>query len=271
MSLPKTTQKADEEVEALDVNVPEDAQPIQPSISHHAANDQEPEHRNADGNAVPSEQKQIKRTTPRVAGDKVGIADNDDAGPWASSPLLRKGSEALCVTNETQARKSLRVYVSEDRMWYAAAGHAPDFNKVSRLDFVLLSIIAARRGDGILQTDLTKISGQDKRSTPKRTQALQDKGYIEKKKVQAKGVATSLCTLLKFVTPHVKRSSEIQDGNPEDDIWNGNEVTRKSPKGEVVDIRALLRDIFDALKEHNIISYIDLKRRLVGNSMLYWS
>ncbi|KAI9870367.1 MAG: hypothetical protein M1830_004335 [Pleopsidium flavum] len=208
---------------------------------------------------------QIGQTIVPVEGSTINedsTAEGGDNHVSTPASILRNGEKPLSPRSQTKGSKPLRVYVSENRMWYAAAGHAPNLAKVPRLDFVLLSIIAAQREKGILQTDLTRISGQDKRSTPKRTQLLHEKGYIEKKKVQVRGQATSLCTLRKFISPQCK-ASDPNGSAPEEDLWKGNVVTRKGPTGEVVDIRALLRAIFDILKELNIITHIDLKRKLV--------
>ena len=65
-------------------------------------------------------------------------------------------------------------------MWHALAGHGPDPNKIKALDFACLSMIAARGSKGIYQHELVKLSGQDKRSLPARTDRLHNDGYIEK-------------------------------------------------------------------------------------------
>ncbi|KAJ9660726.1 hypothetical protein H2201_006805 [Coniosporium apollinis] len=92
----------------------------------------------------------------------------------------------------------LRLYVTTERIWQALTGHGPDTKRVPELEFNLLSVIASSGREGILQAELVKASGQDKRSVPKRTDNLHDKGYIEKRGVLTKGARTSICILKKY-------------------------------------------------------------------------
>ena len=102
-------------------------------------------------------------------------------------------------------------------MWHALAGHDPDFGKVKSLDFICLSIIAACGPKGILQHDLTRISGQDKRSLPARTDRLRDGGYIEKTRVciqlsnPSRAMHTSRCVLKRFVHSNVDKEEQTID------------------------------------------------------------
>ena len=102
-----------------------------------------------------------------------------------------------------RAGPGIRLYASESRMWHAIAGHEPDYNRVKKLDFICLSIIAACGPKGIPQHDLVRISGQDKRSLPTRTDRLHKDGYIIKRPVSllvdgTRLMHTSLCTLKRF-------------------------------------------------------------------------
>jgi len=83
-------------------------------------------------------------------------------------------------------------------MWQAITGHGVDFKKVKPLEFSILSFIAARGSAGISQPELIRLTGQDKRSLPKRTDELAAGRYIEKKPIRVAGVNTSWCTLTKF-------------------------------------------------------------------------
>jgi hypothetical protein len=138
---------------------------------------------------------------------------------------------------------AIRLNVSEERTWHAVAGHGPDLKKVPQMDFVLLSIIAGRREKGILQGDLTRLSGQDKRSVPSRTQRLADRGYIEKRSVKAKGNKTSLLIHRRY---------------------QGVNSTQERREVEVgfVDFGDLLEKIFDVLRVERIMTHNDLKTRL---------
>lgn len=147
------------------------------------------------------------------------------------------------------------VFVTEDRMWHAITGHGPDSSRVLPMEFALLSIIASQKGRGIIQPELVRLSGQDKRSVPKRTGSLSDKGYIEKRPIQYKSSRTSLCTLKKFVG----RPSYL-DGSFKTPAERGKDVKHKI--GDVIDFKAFLESLFKCLKEYHVISRNDLKEKL---------
>lgn len=155
---------------------------------------------------------------------------------------------------QTQSSRDLRVFVSQERMWRAITGHGPDKQKVLPLEFALLSIIASHKSRGIVQGDLVQLSGQDKRSVPGRTDALQAKGYIDKKAIQYKGARTSLCILRKFARclpaeiSQAVRSENERDGNPQAD--------------EIIDFGVLLDKLFQCLREKKVITRNDLKNHL---------
>jgi hypothetical protein len=94
--------------------------------------------------------------------------------------------------------RNQRLCTGEDRVWYAIAGHGIDYKRIPPLEFQALSVVAAHGTKGILQPDVTKITGQDKRSLPKRTDNLSKNGYIIKTNVIARGTKTSLLKLKKF-------------------------------------------------------------------------
>jgi hypothetical protein len=76
----------------------------------------------------------------------------------------------------------------------------------------LLSQIAAAGKDGIFQGELVRVTGQDKRSVPKRTDGLRDKGYIIKEIVYRKGMKTSRLTLRKRVADEEEMSASPAAG-----------------------------------------------------------
>ncbi|KAF2873578.1 hypothetical protein BDV95DRAFT_605072 [Massariosphaeria phaeospora] len=106
-----------------------------------------------------------------------------------------------------------RLYASQDRIWQAIAGHSFDLKQLPSMHFVLLSIIRKQGVDGIAQPDLVRLSGQDKRSVPKRTDDLAAKGYIEKKPVYVGKVRTSICVHKRFVIAghFLKSSGKVED------------------------------------------------------------
>ncbi|CAG8111882.1 unnamed protein product [Penicillium olsonii] len=156
---------------------------------------------------------------------------------------------------------SIRIFVSRERSWLAVTGHAPDDSKVVPLEFALLSIIASRKSKGIAQPDLVKLSGQDKRSVPKRTDALQRKGYIDKRPIQTKSARTSLCTLQRFLN-----SKETVD-QPQDE---GQTAGDEENSTVMIDFDSFNNKLFDILREHQIIAREDLKRKLGFNDKWRW-
>jgi transcription factor C subunit 3 len=110
-----------------------------------------------------------------------------------------------------------RLYASQSRVWQALTGHGIDLKKVPSMEFVLLSLIAARGAAGITQPELITISGQDKRSVPHRTDELARKNYITKISVQSNKMRTSLCIHTKFVSQNTFiESSAVEDVYQED-------------------------------------------------------
>jgi len=148
---------------------------------------------------------------------------------------------------------AMRIYVTEERMWLAICGHSKDVMKVLETEFVLLSIIATHREGGILQADLVKESGQDKRSVPKRTDMLRDKGYIEKRAVSLKGMKTSRLLHRKFASNGVSNlfTPEFASLESHGDV-----------RHEMRDLYVLVRGLFAVLKEKTIVTRTDLKKEL---------
>lgn len=188
--------------------------------------------------------------------------------PTSKTPQIRRGKDI--ANKETSSEQELRLYTTEDRMWYTLTGHGPDVSKVPPHDFTCLGIIAAHGPNGIIQPNLVKISGQDKRSVPARTQRLCDNGYIIKRPTQAEGSRTSLCILKRFTVDSRLHEPALAL------TWAGPSMGWVDPtatstlhpcfrSGET-DLFALSGAIFDILREIKIIAREDLKGRLVSLS-----
>lgn len=177
---------------------------------------------------------------------EVSIGENGECNALSLSDVERRVNDA--PNSEHTAQNQIRVFVSKERTWLAITGHEPDENKLLATEFALLSIIASRKADGIAQTELVKLSGQDKRSVPKRTDQLQQKGYIEKRAVQIKSTRTSLCTLRKFMQAEQSSTETTKD--------------QSSGQPQVIDYKEFSKQLFSILREHEIISRVDLKKIL---------
>ncbi|KAH0834564.1 hypothetical protein FOPE_03527 [Fonsecaea pedrosoi] len=152
-----------------------------------------------------------------------------------------------------RATKGPRISVSETRIWQAICGHPPDLSKVVPLEFELLSHIAAARSTGILQGDLVRASGQDKRSVPKRTDSLQSKGYITKEIVFRHGTRTSRLTLRKFALQNAADAEPFH------------KLHSLPQRGST--LRDVVRRIFDVLEDRKLISQTSLAEELsLGSS-----
>lgn len=154
----------------------------------------------------------------------------------------------------------LRLYVSTERRWQALTGHAFDPDKIPRLDFACLSIIAAHREQGILQPDLVRISGQDKRSVPQRTQRLHDEGYISKTPVLVNRSHTSRLILKRYAPEAVERSNDARTASDAGTIFQPAQNSMDNP----TDVHALHRAIFDLLRERKLITTVELKDKIVS-------
>ena len=171
---------------------------------------------------------------------------SDKSADTGSAPVRIKNHTTPAIIDA--ARPGTKLYVTERRMWYAVAGHGPNPSRIKRLDFIALSIIAARGAKGILQHDLVRVSGQDKRSLPHRTDRLHDDGYIEKRRVtivmyddgDARKLNTSLCTLKRFINNkeherEVTRLAEIAHSKKtvrKGKRWNGQDTIRDAPDSQ---------------------------------------
>ena len=188
-----------------------------------------------------------------------GITQNEQSTENASAPLEDAG-----VAKEKKPNLSIRLYASKNRMWHAVAGHGPDSNRVKSLDFICLSIVAASGPKGIIQHDLVKISGQDKRSLPARTDRLHKDGYVEKKQVSVqlfnptRVLHTSKCTLKRFVNDvsHQKQNGRDRSPSPVVTARRGKKKVQKAQDSlvaeQVISTKAL--EDFSKKKENTIVS-----------------
>jgi hypothetical protein len=146
-----------------------------------------------------------------------------------------------------------RLFASQSRIWHALTGHGIDLKKVPTMEFVLLSLIASHGEGGVTQPDLTIMSGQDKRSVPKRTDELCRKGYIEKRPVQSGKLRTSLCVHTKFVTDdHFLTSGKVED------VFQYKKFV----------VSGFVHLLYNTLKDAGVVPTRDIRTRLVRDRPL---
>lgn len=183
------------------------------------------------------------------------------------SPKLHPSDQP--VDRLQDAYGEIRVYASEERMWHALTGHGVDYAQVPSLDFACLSIIAAAGPKGITQPELVKLSDQDKRSVPRRTQNLLEKGYITKTPILSGAARTCICTLKRFIPSSDARKSAKDDGDEEPKLdIDGQVIFQQCFPAGGANLYLLLRNIFDALNRFKMITLEDLRIKLVSFRML---
>ncbi|OJD30582.1 tfiiic transcription initiation factor complex subunits tfc3 [Diplodia corticola] len=190
--------------------------------------------------------------------DFEALESQDRPNPATEPPKAgEENGEAASASAANDA--ALKLFVSEERMWMAMTGHGVDAKRIPRHEFIILSIIAAHGEKGVVQPEITRISGQDKRSVPKRTDNLAKHGYITKVHVLAKGTRTSLCTLKRYAkTQREKKAAlpPIHARSTPDEI-----------KAVIFQDGLLLYDKFfdilmDILQDCKIVTIEDCKRKL---------
>ncbi|OCL03937.1 hypothetical protein AOQ84DRAFT_391914, partial [Glonium stellatum] len=175
------------------------------------------------------------------------VAKSKGRKPFSAPALPPKGPVAT----------GLRIHTNQERIWQAIAGHNVDYKRLPLHEFALLSIIVSQGESGIIQPELTKLSGQDKRSTPHRTDQLAAKGYIEKKSVNIRGFRTSLCTHRKFVGK--SNASQHTNENNKDVFIGGTLI-----------LDNLIWYLYDLLRDIQIVSLQDLRRKLGIERVKQW-
>ncbi|KAM5342741.1 hypothetical protein ACJ41O_013707 [Fusarium nematophilum] len=163
----------------------------------------------------------------------------------------------------------VRVFASEETMWESLTGHAVDYKRVPKSEWLLLLGIASTTTQGILQGDLGRLVDQDKRSVPKRTDTLLKKGYIAKRTTLVRGTKTSKMWLKLFAPPLPK------DAEGTDELRSDMTLTRQvlvdnlDPvpwhikwTGESIDYTALATTIMAIAKEWGVLRMTDMKAKL---------
>ncbi|KAI0891571.1 hypothetical protein F4806DRAFT_482405 [Annulohypoxylon nitens] len=201
---------------------------------------------------------------PEPSTDNVKSANDQTA-----TPVKDKGrSSKLTRDHEEPAQDSRpRLHVSEERQWNTLAGHGPDNKRIPLFEWKALVDIASTRENGILQGDLVRLTGQDKRSLPTRTDALARKGYIIKQSIILRGCRSSKLWLAKFS----ESAKQGRDGLnfdkvdltketltkdlapvPFSDCWNGGRL----------DYIAIAQAFNAVLKAWGIMRYCDMRTKL---------
>ncbi|KAL1842678.1 hypothetical protein VTJ49DRAFT_4457 [Mycothermus thermophilus] len=156
-----------------------------------------------------------------------------------------------------------RIHPTEDLVWQTLTRHGVDYKKVPALEWACLQGIASARAEGILQSDLRRLVNQDKRSLPKRTDSLAQKGYIAKRTVVVAKMKTSRLWLIDFAPPLVEADNPGLDLTPENLTKDLEPVTWHNRwTGNTIDMDALGRTVVGIVKAWKVIRYADLRAKL---------
>ncbi|KAI1131236.1 hypothetical protein F5Y10DRAFT_234106 [Nemania abortiva] len=202
---------------------------------------------------------------PPPPGAAVESSDKSSANKNIPPPPR---PSARASKDETVAVRP-RLHVSEERQWRTIAGHGPDLKRVPLFEWRALVDIASVKEEGILQGDLVRLTGQDKRSLPTRTDALARKGYIIKQPIVLRGGKSSKLWLAQFsedAKEHqeregldydrldLSRSALTSDLHPVPfcDKWNG----------DTIDYLALAQAFVAIAKAWSLIRYCDARAKL---------
>ncbi|KPM41634.1 hypothetical protein AK830_g4937 [Neonectria ditissima] len=189
--------------------------------------------------------------------------------PPSPSAVEEEDAASPGTTKANTAADHVRVYTSEETMWESLTGHAVDYKRVPRSEWLLLLGIASTTAHGILQGDLGRLVDQDKRSVPKRTDALLKKGYIAKRTTLVRGTKTSKMWLKLFAPPLPKDGDGLDEPRAEMNLSHQVLAANLDPvpwhirwTGESVDYTALATTVMAISKEWGVLRMQDLKSKL---------
>ncbi|KAI1391398.1 uncharacterized protein F4822DRAFT_396600 [Hypoxylon trugodes] len=211
----------------------------------------------------------------------LALPEEDDSSAPADDTKAPKTVGSTPAKNQRSSKSSREskaasqkwrphLYVSEERQWKALAGHGPDLKRIPLFEWRALVDIASVREEGILQGDLVRLSGQDKRSLPTRTDALAKKGYVIKQPVILRGCRSSKLWLAQFAGSakqgrdglnfdklDLSKNALAKDFTPVpfSDSWNG----------EKLDYIAIAQAFNAVLKAWGIMRYCDMRTKLDAN------
>ncbi|KAI0100742.1 hypothetical protein GGR51DRAFT_575227 [Nemania sp. FL0031] len=211
--------------------------------------------------ALPEEEDPLPPGAAAESSNKSSATTNTHIPPPPRPSARTLGDEARAVRP--------RLHVSEERQWRTIAGHGPDLKRVPLFEWRALVDIASVKEKGILQGDLVRLTGQDKRSLPTRTDALARKGYIIKQPIVLRGGKSSKLWLAQFAEDakehqeregldydklDLSKSALTSDLHPVPfcDKWNGDNI----------DYLALAQAFVAIVKAWSLIRYCDARAKL---------
>ncbi|KAK7741945.1 hypothetical protein SLS62_010880 [Diatrype stigma] len=199
-------------------------------------------------------------------------AENPEATPSQQTPSKASSSRPSKSSHKSDGIPETaepRLYVSEERQWKTLTGHGPDLKRIPLFEWKALVDIASVKQDGILQGDLVRLTGQDKRSLPTRTDALAKKGYIIKQPILLRGCRSSKLWLRQYAENAQEEAK--RDGLPLEELDLSKETLMKDLhpvsfchhwNGDRLDYLAIAQGFVAITKAWGIIRYCDLRTKM---------
>lgn len=194
-------------------------------------------------------------------------------GPSSQTPI--SAPKRPTTKSKSTLTTRPRIQVTEETVWQAVAGHGVDYKQIPKLEWHLLQGIAPTKHNGILQGDLRRLVGQDKRSVPKRTDFLAAKGYIVKRSIMVRASKTSKLWLAGFAPSATTESSEASSSK---DIKMTKETLTRdlSPvpwhakwTGADIDVETFAESVIAIIKAWGVMRYSDVRQKM-GVEELRW-
>lgn len=192
-----------------------------------------------------------------------------------TSSYSQKSSGRAGKASGSTARVAPRLHLTEELQWKAISGHKPDLKRIPQFEWQALVAIASVKEAGILQGDLVRLTGQDKRSLPTRTDALAKKGYVVKQPVMLRGCRTSKIWLAQFAHSAKEESNregldfEKLDLRRETLVKNWDPVPFSNYwNGDRLDHIALAQGFLAIVKAFSKIRYCDVRLKLDINGLV---
>lgn len=187
--------------------------------------------------------------------------------------LSKDPGEADAISEGVERRPiphgAVIIHTPEETIWEALSGHGPDFKRLPRSEWDLLLGIASTAFAGILQGELGRLVQQDKRSVPKRTDSLVEKGYAAKRTTSIRGMKTSKLWL-KALAPKLPQESLMKTEGSMDMVFSRTHlVDNLEPvpwhsrwSQDIIDYSALASTVMALCKSWEVIRLNDLKAKL---------
>ncbi|KAJ1329603.1 DUF6581 domain-containing protein [Microdochium nivale] len=213
---------------------------------------------------------EILKLPEEKSGDVAEVEEDANGNPENLSPPPENPvSTQVNTDSRPSGQLRPRVFLSDEQQWRLITGHGPDLKRIPKFEWLALVDIASTRTEGILQGNLVRITGQDKRSLPMRTDALAAKGYIIKQSILVRGCRSSKLWLSRFAESAAEDAK--REGLPLEQLDLSRETLTSNLDplpfcdlwtSRPVDYLAIAQAFIAVSKAWDMIRYCDLRTKL---------